>query len=115
MRYRPRRLAGEPPGHCQRMIEHRPVDGRMDHAECRRLVRRHGAAHQRKLQCARFADQPGSDDFRTEIANPNLIGHLGLGIDMITTASVDIKLQYDLDLASGYTANAGMLKVAYRW
>ncbi|MFO1073622.1 MAG: autotransporter outer membrane beta-barrel domain-containing protein [Geminicoccaceae bacterium] len=64
---------------------------------------------------ARFADQPGSDDFRTEIANPNLIGHLSLGIDMITTASVDIKLQYDLDLASGYTANAGMLKAAYRF
>ena len=79
------------------------------------LGHQHPAQDGGLLQRARFADQPGSDDIRTEIANPNLIGHLSLGIDMITTASVDIKLQYDLDLASGYTANAGMLKAAYRF
>ena len=64
---------------------------------------------------ARFAGESGSDQFRIESANPNLIGHLGLGIDMITTASVDIKLEYDLDLAKDYTANAGMLKVTYKF
>jgi hypothetical protein len=30
-------------------------------------------------------------------------------------ASVDIKLQYGLDLADDYSANSGMLEVAYRF
>ena len=64
---------------------------------------------------ARFKDETGGDSFEIESRNPNLIGHLGLGIDMITTAAVDVKLQYDLDVADGYTANAGMLKVGYRF
>jgi hypothetical protein len=34
---------------------------------------------------------------------------------MITTASVDIKLQYDLDLADDYTAQVGMFRAAYRF
>ena len=39
------------------MVQHRPVDRRMNHAEARGLVGRHGAAQQRQFEGPRFPDQ----------------------------------------------------------
>lgn len=63
---------------------------------------------------ARFTGEEGGNGFQIEAENPNLIGHLGVGIVMMTGA-VDVTLQYGLDVASGYTANCGSLRVNYRF
>ncbi len=64
---------------------------------------------------ARFTGEGGGNGYQIESRNPNLIGHLGIGIDMATVGAVDVTLQYGLDVASGYTANSGALRVNYRF
>jgi hypothetical protein len=60
---------------------------------------------------ARLEDGGSSDEFTTELAEPNLVGRLTLGADVVTSRWIDVKLQYGLDLASDYIANKGLLRV----
>ena len=60
---------------------------------------------------ARLEDGGSSDEFTTELAEPNLVGRLILGADVVTSRWIDVKLQYGLDLASDYIANKGLLRV----
>ncbi len=65
---------------------------------------------------ARMADAPGSaGSFRSELRNPNVAARLGLGVEVMTTRSIDLKLQYDADLASDSMANSAMARLSWRF
>lgn len=65
---------------------------------------------------ARLADAPGSaGSFRSELRNPNVAARLGLGVEVMTTRSIDLKLQYDADLASDSMANSATARLSWRF
>ena len=65
---------------------------------------------------ARFADAPTSTgSFRSELRNPDVAAKLGLGVEVMTTGAVDLKLQYDADLASDATAHSAMARLSWRF
>ena len=65
---------------------------------------------------ASFAAAPASaGGFRSELANPNVLGTLTAGVDVVTTKSIDVRLQYNGAVGQEFMANSGMLRVGYRF
>jgi uncharacterized protein YhjY with autotransporter beta-barrel domain len=65
---------------------------------------------------AGFRNAPDdAGQFSSELANANVMARFSAGVDVITAGSVDVKLQYDAQIADDMWANAGTLRVNYRF
>jgi len=65
---------------------------------------------------ASFANAPDdAGGFTTTVDNPEVVGKVALGVQVITTGALDVSLQYNADFAGGFFANTGSLKLTYRF
>ena len=65
---------------------------------------------------ASFAGAPDdAGGFTTTVDNPEVVGKVALGVQVITAGALDVSLQYNADIAGGFFANTGSLKLTYRF
>lgn len=63
---------------------------------------------------AHFLNAPaGTGDFTTTLDNPNLIGRISAGVELLTTSHWDVRLQYDGSFADSQTENGGQIRLSY--
>lgn len=65
---------------------------------------------------ARFtAAPPSAGTFTSEIDNPDVIGRFRVGVDVLASSTMDIKLEYHAAFADGFVSHAGFFRLNYRY
>ena len=64
---------------------------------------------------ARFASQPASQGFRATTPVPNVLGTFTLGVEILSTARWDFRLNYTAEVGNRFDSHSGMGRLAYRF